>query len=268
MKEEEDYININRTSWNLKTEAHYQSEFYDMEGFLNGNSSLNTLDLEILGSLAGKSVLHLQCHFGQDTISLERLGASVTGVDLSEVAIAKAKALAASLNSKAKFIQCDLYDLPRHLNLEFDIVFTSYGTIGWLPDLHKWAQIINSFLKPKGRLILIEFHPVVWMFNDSFDKLAYSYFNRGPIKETEKGTYADREAEITLDYIMWNHNLGEVFSSVLANNMDIESFSEYDYSPYNIFDNMVEIEKKKYVISSLEEKLPMVYSLTARKRPN
>lgn len=266
MKEGEDYKNINKASWDLKTETHYASKFYDVEAFIKGKNSLNPLDLELLGDISGKRILHLQCHFGQDTISLERLGAQVIGIDLSEVAIAKAKTLAASLNSKAEFIQCDLYDLPQHLSQEFDIVFTSYGTIGWLPDLHKWAQIINSFLKPKGRLILIEFHPVVWMFNDSFDKLAYSYFNRGPIKETESGTYADREAEITLDYIMWNHDLGEVFSSVLANNMDIESFKEYDYSPYACFKNTVEVEKNKHMISAHKEKLPMVYSLTARKR--
>lgn len=266
MKNPLDYKSTNRTSWNLKTETHYNSKFYDMEGFLKGNTSLNEIDLEVLGDLNGKSVLHLQCHFGQDTLSLERLGATVTGVDFSDEAINRANSLAKSLGSNAKFICCDLYDLPKYLSKQFDIVFTSYGTIGWLPDLNKWAHIISSFLKPQGRFVFIEFHPVLWMYDVNFDEIAYSYFNRGPIIETEKGTYADREADVTLDYVMWNHGLGEVFSSLLSNGIEIESFKEYDYSPYNCFKDMVQLETKKFGISSLKGKLPMVYALSGRKR--
>src|SRR5690606_20725019 len=119
-------------------------------------------------NLKDKKVLHLQCHFGQDSISLARLGASVVGVDLSDKAIEQAQHIAQELNADARFICCDIYDLPKHLNEQFDIVFTSYGTIGWLPDLDKWASVIHHFLKPGGQFIFAEFHPVVWMFDNDF----------------------------------------------------------------------------------------------------
>ena len=161
------YIKINRDSWNNKTEYHVKSAFYDVERFLDGESSIQDIELNLMGDVRGKSLLHLQCHFGQDTISLERLGAKVTGVDLSDKSIEIARQLAESTESAASFICCNIYDLPSYLNESFDIVFTSYGTIGWLPDLNKWAEIIARFLKPGGQFIFVEFHPVVWMFDDN-----------------------------------------------------------------------------------------------------
>jgi 2-polyprenyl-3-methyl-5-hydroxy-6-metoxy-1,4-benzoquinol methylase len=143
MNSEENYIEINRQSWNNRTEVHLKSEFYDLAGFLNGKTSLNEIELNLLGDITGKTILHLQCHFGQDTISLSRLGANVTGVDFAEKAIESAKQLAKDTNSNTKFICCDIYDLSNHIDEKFDIVFTSYGTIGWLPDLDKWAKIIS-----------------------------------------------------------------------------------------------------------------------------
>lgn len=142
------YIEINKQSWNNRVDAHLKSEFYDVTGFLNGNSSLNSIELELLGDVKGKSILHLQCHFGQDSISLARLGAKVTSVDLSDKAIENGKTLAKQTSADVNFICCDVYDLPHHLTEQFDMVFTSYGTIGWLPDLDKWASLISRYLKP------------------------------------------------------------------------------------------------------------------------
>ena len=261
-----DYLEINKNSWNRRTEFHIQSEFYDLHGFLQGNSSLNPIELELLGDLKGKSVLHLQCHFGQDSISLSRLGAEVVGVDLSDKAIQTARDLAIQTNSSAKFVCCDIYDLPQHLDQEFDIVFTSYGTIGWLPDLNKWASVISRFLKANGQFLFVEFHPLVWMFDDNFEKVGYNYFNTGPIVETEAGTYADREADINQEYVCWNHGLGEVLSSLIQNGLQISSFEEYDYSPYNCFQHTVEFEPKKFRIKHLDNKIPMVYSILAEKK--
>ena len=164
MNEDFDYLEINRKSWNNRVDVHLKSDFYDVEGFLKGESSLNDIELGLLGDIKGKSILHLQCHFGQDTISLGRLGANVTGVDLSDKAIDHAKILAGKANVNATFICCDIYDLPAHLNEQFDIIFTSYGVIGWLPDMNKWAQIISNYLKPNGKFVFVEFHPIVWMF--------------------------------------------------------------------------------------------------------
>lgn len=265
MEQPKDYIALNKDSWNRRTEYHVKSEFYDMDNFLNGSSSLNPFELALLGDLNGKSVLHLQCHFGQDSISLSRMGANVVGVDLSDKAIDTAKQIALQTNSSAQFICCDIYDLPQHLDQQFDMLFTSYGTIGWLPDLNKWAGIISKYLKPGGQFVFVEFHPVVWMFDNDFEKVGYNYFNTGALIETETGTYADREADLEQEYMCWNHSLSEVMGSLIQNDLTIRSFEEYDYSPYNCFRHTIEFEPKKYRIAHLDNKIPMVYSLVATK---
>ncbi len=268
MNTDQKYMEINRQSWNNRTDTHIQSEFYDQAGFLKGKNSLNDIELNLLGKIKGKSILHLQCHFGQDTISLGRLGADVTGVDLSDKAIDRAKQIAKDTNSNAKFICCDVYDLPNHLNEKFDVVFTSYGTIGWLPDLDKWAKIISRFLKPNGQFVFVEFHPVVWMFDDNFDKISFRYFNSGAIIETENGTYADKKADITQSYVMWNHGLSEVINSLISNGLEINALDEFDYSPYNCFQNTLEFEPNKFRIEHLNNKIPMVYSVIATNKNN
>ncbi len=261
-----DYLEINKKLWNNKTAIHVNSEFYDNTNFIKGKSSLNPLELKLLGDVKEKSILHLQCHFGQDTISLSRLGANTTGVDLSDKAISTAKDLADKTKASTEFICCDIYDLPNHLNQQFDIVYTSYGTIGWLPDLDKWANTINHFLKPGGQLVFVEFHPVVWMFDENFTKIKYNYFNDGPIVEVEEGTYADKNADIKHDSVCWNHSLGEVLNALLKNGLTINSFNEYDYSPYNCFNKTIEIAPNQYRIEHLDDKIPMVFSLSATKQ--
>jgi 2-polyprenyl-3-methyl-5-hydroxy-6-metoxy-1,4-benzoquinol methylase len=266
MSLENNYIEVNKQSWNSRVESHLKSEFYDIEGFLKGNTSLNSIELELLGDVKGKSILHLQCHFGQDTISLARLGANVTGVDLSDKAIDSANNLAKEANVEASFICCDIYDLPNHLNKKYDIVFTSYGAIPWLPDLDRWAKLISTFLNPNGKLVFAEFHPVVWMFDDNFEKVTYNYFNSEAIIETQEGTYADRDAPIQLEYVCWNHGMSEVVNSLIKNGLQLNSLNEFDYSPYDCFNNTVEFEPKKYRIKQLDNKIPMVYSILATKK--
>ncbi len=263
MDPESNYISKNKYLWNTRTDYHFNSRFYNLEGFLKGESSLNDIELNLLGDVRNKTILHLQCHFGQDTLSLARLGAIPTGIDLSDNAIEKAKELAAQTNLNARFICCNIYDLPNHLQEKFDIVFTSYGTIGWLPDLDKWGHLIHNFLKSGGKFILVEFHPVVWMFNDDFDKIEYSYFKKEAIVELEKGTYADTEALINLESVTWNHSISEVFESLANNGLQVDDLKEYDYSPYNCFKHTVQMEEKKFVITHLSHKIPMVYSICA-----
>lgn len=266
MKTENNYIEVNKHSWNNRTEIHLNSDFYNLKGFLKGETSLNPIELEILGDIKGKSILHLQCHFGQDTISLSRLGAEVTGIDLSDKAIESAQKIAKDTNANTEFICCDLYDLENHLDKHFDIVFTSYGTITWLPDLDKWGKLISKFLKPNGIFIFVEFHPVVWMFDEDFEKIGYNYFNVEAIVETENGTYADKNAEISQSFVTWNHSMSEVISSLLNNSLELKEIKEYDYSPYNVFSNMIEFEPKKYRIKHLDNKIPMVYSILAERK--
>lgn len=265
MKSKDNYIEINRKSWNKRTDVHVKSDFYDNENFKKGKCSLNQIELDLLGNIDGKSILHLQCHFGQDTISLNRLGAQTTGVDLSDKSINYAKQLAKETNSSAKFICCNIYDLQNHLSEKFDIIYTSYGTIGWLPDLKKWADIIQHFLKPKGEFVFVEFHPFVWMYDDDFNALQYNYFNTGPIVETETGTYADNKSNIVQENITWNHSISEVLQNLINSGLSIKTIQEFDYSPYPCFKNIEEIEKNKYRIKRLESKIPMVYALKAKK---
>jgi len=266
MDKAQNYIDINRQSWNNITDTHLKSAFYDHDNFLKGKTSLNEFELDLLGDLAGKTILHLQCHFGQDSISLCRLGAVVTGVDLSDKAIETARQIATDTNAHANFICCDIYDLPNHLDKTFDLVYTSYGAIGWLPDLDKWASIISRFLKPNGQFVMVEFHPIVWMFDNNFEKIAYSYFNTGAIIETESGTYADKTADLTQEFVSWNHSLGEVINSLVKSALQIDLLNEYDYSPYNCFNKTIEFEANKYRIEHLGGNIPLIYAIAATKK--
>lgn len=265
MSDELNYIEKNKKLWNSKTDYHLTSEFYNVEAFLKGKNSLNDIELNLLNTIQNKNILHLQCHFGQDTLSLVRLGASVTGVDLSDNAIKNANLLAKQTNLSAEFICCDLYSLPQHLDKKFDIVFTSYGTIGWLPDIDKWANIVSRYLKPNGKFVFVDFHPIVWMYDNAFEKITYNYFNDGPIIETEEGTYADKTAPIKLESIGWNHAMSEVVNALIKNGLSIKSMQEFNYSPYNCFNGMEEFEPGKFCIASLGNKMPMVYAIEAIK---
>lgn len=262
----ENYLDTNRNSWNAKVESHLKSDFYFVDEFLKGRTSLNSIELELLGNIQHKEILHLQCHFGQDSISLSRLGAQVTAVDFSDKALEAAKNLAKQCETDTEFILSDVYQLPQVLDKKFDIVYTSYGVIGWLPDLEKWAQVISHFLKPGGKLIFVEFHPVVWMFDDDFTHVKYNYFNVGPIEVTLEGTYAEPSAALVQDYVMWNHATSEVFSSFLNENFELQSFQEYDWSPYACLRHTEEFEKGKYRIPQFPNKIPLVFSLVAEKK--
>lgn len=261
-----DYKKINKIAWNLKTDIHVNSEFYNNESFLKGKSSLKHIEIDLLGDIKGKSILHLQCHFGQDTISLAGLGAKVTGVDLSDNAINYARNMADELVVDAKFVCSDIYDLPNVLDEKVDIVFTSYGVIGWLPDMEQWAKVISQYLNPGGRFVMVEFHPVVWMFDDNFKVIDYSYFQTGEIFEQIEGTYADRNSEVQYSTVTWNHSLSDVLNNLIRANIRINRFEEYNYSPQNCFKHTVAIDFERYRIKHLDDKLPMIYAIEGIKQ--
>ncbi len=265
MNEQAGYLAVNRKLWDERTKHHVDSDFYDTASFIKGKSTLNDIELVLLGDVRGKSILHLQCHFGQDTLSLARMGAKVTGVDFSTEAINKARALNEELNLDAQFVCTDIYELPGVLQEQFDIVFTSYGTIGWLPDMAKWAGIVSQYMKQGGKFLIAEFHPVVWMFDNDLKEIKFSYFNKEVIEEVEYGTYADKDAPIVMDCISWNHDLAEVMQSLINAGLRVTSFNEYDYSPYNCFNNVIEVAPGKYQVKGMEGKLPMVYAIGADK---
>jgi SAM-dependent methyltransferase len=258
------YFNSNKSLWNKRAEVHFYSDFYNVKDFKEGKSSLNKIEIDELGDVIGKTLLHLQCHFGMDTISWSRNGAIATGLDFSESAINIARDLARELNQDVRFICCNVYDAKVHLNEKFDIIYTSYGTIGWLPDLQKWADVISGLLKPGGRFYIVDFHPMVWMFDEKFDYFKYSYFNNGhPIIEENSGTYAVKDASLQDKEYGWNHSISEIIGSLLSSGLKLLFFNEHSYSPYNCFSNMIETEKGKWKIRNLEDKIPALFSLAA-----
>ncbi len=261
----ENYEKINRELWNKKLEFHLKSPMYDMDNFLAGKNSLDDIVINELGDVEGKSLLHLQCHFGQDTLSFSRMGAKPTGIDLSTSCIAKAKELNASLGLNAKFECCNVYDTRQHVSELFDIVFTSYGTIIWLPDLDKWATVIDESLKAGGIFYIAEFHPVIQMFDYPEENISFPYFNRGAFEETLEGTYADPSADLKSKEIFWLHSISETVNALLKKNYNLLSFNEHAYSPYDCFGNSKEIEKGKYVFGSFPYPLPHVYSMKWQK---
>jgi 2-polyprenyl-3-methyl-5-hydroxy-6-metoxy-1,4-benzoquinol methylase len=261
-----DYAEINRHQWNERTKVHLRSAFYDMTSFLEGRNSLTSIERQLLGELAGLSVLHLQCHFGQDSLSMARMGAKVTGLDLSDEAIRQASQINHQLGLSARFICGDVLSMDEYLQGEtFDIIFTSFGVIGWLPSLEKWGKLISNHLKPGGKFILAEFHPAVWMFDDHFTHVAYAYFNRETIREEGVGTYTDGGEDLKLTSVSWNHSLAEVFTALLGAGLQVVSFDEYDYSPFDCFSQTSPAPDGGYYIKGMEGKLPLFYTLVCTK---
>lgn len=266
MNENQQFFEANKMAWNLRTQVHTRSDFYDLENWKKGKTSLQSIELKEVGDVSGKSMLHLQCHFGQDTLSWARLGAAATGCDLSDAAIAVARNLSEELNLPARFVCCNVYDLPEQLDDRFDIVFTSYGTIGWLPDLDAWAAVVAHFLKPGGFFYIAEFHPVVWMLDEKFEFLKYPYHNAGVISTENEGSYTDRDADIRYTDYSWNHSLSEVVNSLIKQGLQIEFLNEYPFSPYNCFDKTVLGADGNYRVQGLENIIPMMYSIKAVKK--
>ncbi|MBP8823109.1 MAG: class I SAM-dependent methyltransferase [Flavobacteriales bacterium] len=254
---------LNRKLWNERVRHHVGSKMYDLEGFLQGRNSLSAGELELLGDVRGQRILHLQCHFGQDTLSLARMGADVTGLDLADAAIGEARNLAARMGLHASFITANVLDFHPQLAGGFDIVFTSYGVLGWLPELGSWARNITRYLKPGGKLVLVEFHPAVWMFDNELLKVTWSYFNRQLIEEAEQGTYADASAAINLTSHSWNHAIADTITALLDAGLHILHLGEGDGSPHDCFPNTVQGTDGLYRIKHMEGLLPLTYSVVA-----
>jgi SAM-dependent methyltransferase len=231
----EPYLASNRALWDEWAGVNARSAEYDLAGFRAGGVRLRDYELAEVGDVRGKRLLHLQCHFGIDTLSWARLGADVTGVDFSERAVALARDLAAELGIPATFVCCDVLDLPAHLDGAFDVVYTSRGVLGWLPDLQGWARAIARVLRPGGTFYITEVHPFVWVFDDregvADPRVRYPYFPRAePLAFPVTGSYADREAhvEATVEY-GWPHGIGEVVTALAAAGLRIEFLHEWPF---------------------------------------
>ena len=261
----EDYYKTNREAWNTRTKIHLHSSFYDLDKFKREVKSVPDLDLSLLGDIRGKSILHLQCHFGMDTLSLSKMGANVMGVDFSEEAIQTAKSLNEELGMNAQFCCCNIYDAPAVMQgQQFDIVYTSYGVVNWLPDLTQWGHVISQMLNDGGKFVIVEFHPVLWMFNEDFSQVQYAYSRKEPYV-VEEATYTGSETDYRQKTVTWNHGLAEVLNGLLCNGLQIESFGEYDYSPFNLFGNMIVGADGMFRITGKSGEIPMLFSVAAVK---
>ena len=265
----------NEELWNAWTAVHAAGDFYDLQGFKAGGIRIRPYEIELLGDVTGKSLLHLQCHFGIDTLSWARLGARVTGADLSPDAIELARVLADELGfPEARFVCSNLYDLPEALDGSFDIVYTSRGVLGWLPDIRAWARVVAHFLAPGGTFFITEAHPVMNVFENEGVapgelRLTYPYWeHREPLTFAVKGSYADPDADVgDLTEHSWDHGLGEIVTALVDAGLRIDKLIEHPFLEWKV-DFLVEEEAgdDRWVLpAGSAGELPLMFSLLASK---
>tara|TARA_B100001109_G_C18780808_1_gene435295 strand:- start:61 stop:846 length:786 start_codon:yes stop_codon:yes gene_type:complete len=261
MSDFEKYIAINKQAWDTRTSIHVNSKFYDHRNFKNGECSLKNIELSALGNIKNKTLLHLQCHFGQDSMSLARLGAKVTAVDFSNFAINEAKKTSKEINVPVNFIESDVLKL--NINEKFNLVFSSYGVIGWLPDLNTWGKIISNHLKKNGEFILTEFHPFCQMIQED----GYDYFyNKKPDIQIKYGSYTDGGENVKTKTCWWNHSLTDLFKALESNGLKLTSFEEFDFCPFPL-KGMIKKEKNKFVLKNrFDKSTPYIFNLRAIKK--
>ncbi|MEO8293102.1 MAG: methyltransferase, partial [Actinomycetota bacterium] len=262
------FLTMNRELWNEWTVIHENSAFYDLASFREGGVRLADYEIGDIGEVAGRTLLHLQCHFGIDTPSFARLGAYITGADFSPRAVALAGRLARELSLDARFVESDLYSLPDRLDERFDIVYTSRGVLGWLPDIERWGQIVAHFLKPGGIFYITECHPVAWAMADDLPvRPGYAYWERPePITTPVAGSYADHDAAVatSLEH-SWNHSMSEVIQSLLDAGLRIELFREYPWCDFDPGFCVQRDDGRWYLPDDVEGEIPLFYALRARR---
>jgi SAM-dependent methyltransferase len=270
-----DPVEENRRLWDARTPIHVASAFYDVDGFRAGASSLHDLEVGEVGDVTGRSLLHLQCHFGLDTLSWARLGAApVVGLDFSGAAVAAARRLAeeVGLADVATFVEADVREAPTAVGgRTFDVVFTSYGALTWLPSLAPWAEAAAACVAPGGFLYVAELHPATQVLDDTPGiedlRIGYPYWTtpEAPLSFLEPGTYADVDADIELPEHCWQHGLGDVVTSLLDAGLVLEFLHEHDRTVYPQLPFLEEDGEGWWRLPEGLPTLPFVFSLRARK---
>ena len=263
---------INRRNWNDRVPVHAASTFYDLAGFKAGRISLNEVEREEVGPVAGKSLLHLQSHFGMDTMSWGRLGAQATGVDFSAAAIDLARELSAELELDTRFVCSNVYDLPQALHEQFDIVYTASGVLVWLPDLAAWAEVAAGFVKPGGTFYLLEGHPLCHIFaddensDDSELRVRHPYFPdpAGTVYGADGYSYAGDETIPSPSY-EWRHSMAEILNALLAAGLRLEFLHEFPFSNYRALPGMVRGDDGWWRLPQHNDSIPQMFSLRATK---
>ena len=274
-----EYFADNLTSWNAVAKMHAQgsgAEFYRITEFLQGECKLGPWELEEVGDVVGKSLLHLQCHIGTDTLSWARYGAQVTGLDFSPAAIAEAERFARLLSVEdARFVVSAVSEAVNALNGEqFDIVYTGRGAICWLPDLDEWAGICAQLIRPAGILYMEETHPtldlmeVIQIDGKQVIQPKYDPFRTGPVSEDFEGSYADRNAKTgNQTNHCWEHGFGEIINALVNHGFEVELLNERPWAFFEPWEDMLEpVIPNYWKLKDGFVPLPMSYTLRARKR--
>jgi SAM-dependent methyltransferase len=272
-----DYRALNRANWDERAPAHAASAGYRVDAFAADPAHLSGVvrfDLQLLGDVKGLRGVHLQCHIGTDTVSLARLGATMTGVDFSPASLAEARRISALAGNPVEFVESDVYDAVDRLGEGgFDLVYTGIGALCWLPDIRRWARVVAGLLRPGGRLFIREGHPVLWALTDPLPAdgaltLGHPYFEQAePLVWNEGGTYVDTDVEFThITTHEWNHGLGEIVTALLDADMVLTQLVEHDSVPWNALPGqMGRLRNGEWRLTDRPERLAHSYTLQARK---
>jgi len=269
-----DYLASNRANWDDRAAAHAASKDYRVNAFGDDPEHLSGVvrfDLPRLGDIRGLRGVHLQCHIGTDTVSLARLGATMTGVDFSPASLTEARRIAALAGNPVDYIESDVYSAPDKLARgSFDLVYTGIGAICWLPDIRRWAQVVADLLRPGGRLFIREGHPVLWSLPeprpDGLLTLELPYFEQAePIIWNEAGTYVDTDAEFTHNTSHeWNHGLGEIVTALIDAGLAVTGLTEHTSVPWEALPGqMRRLPDGEWQLTDRPERLPHSYTLQA-----
>ncbi|AZM92610.1 class I SAM-dependent methyltransferase [Streptomyces sp. W1SF4] len=232
-----DWREANRANWDERVPIHLGTSFYDIPAFVAGRDSLQDFEPGEVGDVGGRSLLHLQCHIGLDTLSWARRGATVTGLDFSGPAVAAAGELAERIGAgTARFVTADVYDAVEALGGQtFDIVYTGFGALCWLPDITRWARTVAELVAPGGFLYLAEYHPFADVLSEDGRAVEHDYFERGAMVYDEPGTYADPGAPTRSNRtVEWLHGVGEVVSALAAAGLRLEFLHEHDHGHFRL----------------------------------
>ncbi len=267
----DDYLVVNRAMWDERVPHHAASEFYDLDQWVADRPGPRAWEHEFLPDLAGLDAVHLQCHFGLDTLQLAHGGvATVTGLDFSPAAIAQARAVAESvgLGDRATFVESDVYRAVEVLGPErFDLVYVSLGALCWLPSVDRWAEQVAGLLRPGGSLYLHDGHPLSWALADSETSVEHTYFEEAEaFVEDNDSTYTDSAGTFeNTRAFEWNHSIGEIVSAVLAHGLHLDRLVEHDWTVWARFPWLEQTGDGRWVLPANRTRLPMTFTLTASK---
>jgi len=271
----EDLRASNRANWDERTTIHLGSRFYDVEGWLRDGRGPRRREVEALGDVTGLHLLHLQCHFGLDTLAWARAGAQVTGLDFSPAAVEAAQDIAqrAGLAKRAEFVCADVYQATEALgHAEFDIVYVSLGALCWLPSVDRWASQVGALVAPGGRFYLHDGHPLAWALAEDRPEVEHSYFEEvEPLVDDSGCTYTDADRPIVNKRIYgWNHGIGETVSALVRHGLRLDWLVEHDWTDWPCFPWLVETAEGTWSTPSGKPRVPLSFSLLASraaKRP-